>query len=93
MDPLEVRIKIAMAGLLGGLWFFLIMVPPIAAGLLAMPPASIWWIFGAVFAYSLYTGIRAWRRGWKSRFVLRIVIPFSLLALSSVVTGAWLWHS
>ena len=93
VDYTALRTKIGVAGLLGGVWLFLLMAPPALAGLFAVPPASIWWIFGLLLAYFVYTGIRAWRRGWKSRFVLRIVVPLSLLVLSSVVTGAWLCFS
>jgi len=52
----------------------------------------MWCLMGALFAYFGYTGIRAWRKGWKSRFILRIIVPLSLLAVSSALTvlGVWL---
>jgi hypothetical protein len=93
MDIFDIRAKFSAALLLGAVWILLVMLPLMAAGVLSMPPPSFWFIFGGPFLYFLYTGIRAWRRGWKSRFVLRVVVPFTLLVLSSVFTGAWLWLS
>ena len=93
VDPVELHAKLSVAALLGGLWVFLLALPLAVAGVLFMPPAPVWGVFGALFAYSLYTGIRAWRRGWKSRFILRVVVPIALLALSTICASAWLWLS
>src|SRR5271168_2323149 len=72
MDPNEFKFKFTVAGLLGIMWIVLVMLPPVLAGDLYAPPASVWCIFGGIFLYSLYTGVSAWRRGWKSRFILRM---------------------
>jgi hypothetical protein len=93
VDPVELRARLSVAALLGGLWLFLLGVPLAVAGVLFMPPVPVWGVFGALFVYSLYTGIRAWRRGWKSRFILRVVVPIALLALSTICASAWLWIS
>jgi hypothetical protein len=93
MDIFDIRVKFPAAVLLGALWILLVMLPLMAAGVVSTPPLSLWYLFGGLFLYFLYTGIRAWRRGWKSRFVLRVVVPITLLVLSSAFTGAWLWLS
>ena|ERR1700743_3786654 len=89
MDPSELKVKVAMAGLLGGLWVVLLALPPMLIGSLAQPPAVLLIFFAVLLAYSLYTGIRALRRGWRSRFILRVVVPLSLLMISGVGTGVW----
>jgi hypothetical protein len=91
VDTFDVRIKIPVAILLGTLWVHLIMLPVFLAGELAAPPVSLWIILSAIFLYSIYTGVRAWRRGWKSRFIFRIVVPVTLLTISFVLqwTGTW----
>jgi hypothetical protein len=89
MDPIELKSKVAMAGLLGGLWLILLAFPLMLTGGLALPPAGLLIFFAVLFAYSLFTGIRALRRGWRSRFILRVVVPLSLLMLSSIGAGVW----
>jgi len=91
MDPNEFKFKFTVAGLLGIMWIVLVMLPPVLAGDLYAPPASVWCIFGGIFLYSLYTGVRAWRRGWKSRFILRIVVPFALLTISFILQWMGVW--
>jgi len=91
-DPVEARITLTMGGLLFLTWIFAAMVPLIIGGLVPKPDPWMWCLMGVLFAYFGYTGIRAWRRGWKSRFILRIVVPLSLLVVSSASTilGVWL---
>jgi hypothetical protein len=93
VDPIDLRIKLSVAALLGGLWIFLMFLPLALAGILSMPPAHVWGLFGALFMYFVFTGIKAWRRGWKSRFILRVIVPIALLVLSSISAGTWLWLS
>jgi hypothetical protein len=93
VDPIDLRIKLSVAALLGGLWIFLMFVPLGVAGMLSMPPAPVWGLFGGLFVYFVYTGIKAWRRGWRGRFLLRVVVPIALLVLSSIAAGTWLWLS
>ena len=91
-DPLKARLTLSMGFLLLGTWVFAALVPPMIGGVIPRPEAWMWWLIGSSFAYFSYTGIRAWRRGWKSRFILRIVVPLSLFAISSLSTilGVWL---
>ena len=91
MDPIDFRLKLTMAVLLGTTWTMLVLLPVLIADKPGPIPASFWIIFGALPLYFFYTGVRAWRRGWKSRFILRIVIPLALLAVSSILqwTGIW----
>ena len=89
MDPIELRTKLAVAGLLGALWVISLALPLMLVGILATPPAGLLSFFAVLFAYSLYTGIWALRRGWRRRFILRVVIPLSLLTLSAIVTSTW----
>ena len=41
--------------------------------------------------YFSFTGVRAWRRNWRARFVLRIVVPACLLVSACVLIGAFVW--
>jgi hypothetical protein len=91
VDPLEFRTKLGLALLLFELWMFLALLPLFFAGVLDMPPKWLWWYLAALLAYFSYTGVRAWNRGWKSRFVLRIVVPVLIFALSCIGTCTWLW--
>ena len=45
----------------------------------------------AAIGYFSYTGIRAWRRRWKARFVLRIVVPAALLVTSTMLVILFGW--
>jgi len=89
---MEARVTLSVGVLLLGTWGFAALVPPIIGGVVPRPDPWMWCLMGVSFAYFGYTGVRAWRRGWKSRFILRIVVLLSLLAVSSVLTvlGVWL---
>ena len=50
-------------------------------------PLSFWCGVCVVIGYFIYTGIRAWKRGWKARFVLRIVVPAALLGIACAMVG------
>jgi hypothetical protein len=89
VDPNEFKTKVVAASLLCGLWLMLLALPLTLTGKLAAPPTGLLIFFAALFAYSLYTGIRALRKGWRSRLILRVVVPLSLLTLSGMGTGAW----
>jgi len=83
----------AMAALLVGIWTFAFILPLIIWGPGVAPPALVWVVVGALAAYFVYSGIRALKKGWKSRFILRVVVPISLFVVSSALwwTGLWLW--
>ena len=90
-DPLRARLALSVGALLFSTWIFAILAPPMISGDLSRPGPWLWCLMGTLFAYFGYTGIRAWRRGWRSRFILRVVVPLSLFVVSSALTlsGAW----
>ena len=51
MDPVELRARLSVAALLGGLWLFLLALPLAVAGVLFMPPVPVWGVFAALFVY------------------------------------------
>jgi hypothetical protein len=85
----------AMAALLVCIWTFAFMLPLIVWGPGIAPPATVWVVAGTLAAYFAYSGIRALKKGWKSRFILRVVVPICLFVASSVLwwTGLWSWIS
>lgn len=91
-DPLRARLTLSVGCLLFFTWVFAALIPPMIGGVIPSPDPRLWCLIGGLFAYFGYTGMRAWRRGWKSRLILRIVVPLSLLAASSALTifGVWL---
>ena len=90
-DPLRARLALSVGMLLFFTWIFAILAPPMISGTFHRPDPWLWCLMAALYSYFGYTGIRAWRRGWRSRFILRIVVPLSLFAVSSALTlsGAW----
>lgn len=54
-------------------------------------PLWYWCALAVAVAYFSYTGFRAWRRGWKARFILRIVVPAMLLLSVSTLAGLLAW--
>jgi hypothetical protein len=92
VDIVEYRLKLTVAAFLGFTWFVAIMVPNFLGGSGEMPPAGVWCVFAGLFTYFFYTGFRAWRRGWRSRFILRVVVPISLLVVSSILEWAGVWQ-
>lgn len=71
-------------------WFVVFMTPLLIIDprIRSEAPLGLWCAIAAAIGYFSYTGVRAWRRGWKARFILRIVVPASLLATSCLFTGA-----
>ena len=57
----------------------------------AEAPVEFWCAIAAAIGYFSYTGVRAWRRGWKARFILRIVVPAALLMTACLFIGAIAW--
>jgi hypothetical protein len=92
VDLAELRLKLTMAVLLAGTWVLAFLFPILIGESLPRPEAGLFWVFGGLLAYFLYTGVRAWRRGWRSRFILRLVVPLSLLTASSILEWAGVWH-
>lgn len=91
-DPVRSRLTLSVGCLLFFTWVFAALVPPMIGGVFPRPDPWMWCLIASFFVYFGYTGMRAWRRGLKSRFILRIVVPLSLLAASSALTifGVWL---
>jgi hypothetical protein len=93
VDLGELRLKLTMGVLLGMTWTLAFLLPILLGEVGVMPGAEFWWPFGALLAYFLYSGLRAWRKGWRSRFILRVVVPVGLLVVSSILewVGVWRW--
>ncbi len=90
-DPVSARLTFSVGVLLFFTWIIAALVPPMIGGLVPRPDLWMGCLIGSLFAYFGYTGIRARRRGWKSRFILRIVVPLSLLAVSTALTILDVW--
>jgi hypothetical protein len=91
-DPVRARLVLSIGILLFSTWIFAILAPPMISGTLHRPDPWLWYLMAALYSYFGYTGIRAWRRGWRSRFILRIVVPLSLFAVSSALTVSGVWR-
>ena len=91
-DPRRARLVLSVGFLLFCTWIFAILTPPMISGTLHRPDPWLWCLMAALYSYFGYTGIRAWRRGWRSRFILRIVVPLSLFAISSALTVSGVWR-
>lgn len=50
-----------------------------------------WCFVAAVIGYGVYTGLRAFGRGLKARFILRIVIPAALFVTASTIVAVIGW--
>ena len=79
--------RMRMGALVGAGWTFAVVAPPALVGYFSRPNGLLWALMAILYAYLGYSGIRALRKGWRSRFVLRVVVPLSLLSVSSVLTG------
>jgi hypothetical protein len=89
-SPFETVQKVRFAGLLGMVWVLSLFIPLTLGGIAPMPERQFWWVIGVIYCYFIFTGIRAWQRGWKARFVLRIVVPCGLFAASSLLVWIYL---
>ena len=80
-----------MTGVVSTYWLIAAATPVMIVGAFRAPDIGPATLFAAIAAYCTYTGIRAWRRGWRSRFILRIVVPAALFVLSWAVVGVAIW--
>jgi hypothetical protein len=74
MDPLRLKGQIAMFGVVGMHWLLAVAIPAFIFGFLPPPPqhdSLMLLLFAAIVGYCTYTGYRAWKGRWRSRFVLR----------------------
>jgi len=85
-DNVNDRLQITMGFLVLIAWFFAVIIPPSLGGFVTSLDSSLWMIIVPLFAYMGYSGMRARRKGWKSRFILRVVVPSALLGLSIILT-------
>jgi hypothetical protein len=95
VDRLLYRFKLSVAAFLGLTWVLAILIPILLgrpAAVADAGSAGVWWVLGGIFAYFLYTGVSAWRRGWRGRFVLRVVVPIALLIVSSILEWLGVWR-
>ena len=68
-------------------WVVVATLPAFLVGYFGLPTGWDAVLFGSIAAYCFWTGYRAWKRGWKARFVLRLAIPICLFAISTCVVG------
>ena len=87
MDPWLLQQKVTMVGVVTAQWIFVSAFPAYVGGYLPTPPGWESLIFVAMAAYCFWTGYRAWKRGWRARFVLRLAVPIGLFAISTCVVG------
>jgi hypothetical protein len=79
------QLQASMGVLLVLSWTFALLVPFLWDASIPAADLSVWLVVSAPFVYFIWTGFRAWRLGWRSRFILRLVIPLALLIASVVV--------
>ena len=96
-DLIHKQWQFAAALILAVYWGFVFMLPFVILEQIAseepasdLPPET-WFVASAIVGYFSYTGVRAWRRKWRARFILRIVVPTALLFSSCVLIGAFAW--
>ena len=87
MDMSLVQQRIGMVGIVAIQWFAVAAVPFGVARRFPRVDGLALTIAAVIVGYCFYTGYRAWNRGWKTRFVLRVVVPVCLFALSSIAVG------
>jgi hypothetical protein len=71
-------------------WVSVFFAPFLVSDQQARAGAPLWFWGGlcSAIGYFSYTGLRAWRHGWKTRFILRIVVPAALLVIACMTV--WL---
>jgi hypothetical protein len=82
-----------MCGVVSVQWAVAVAAPAAVFGYVQTPDRLTLMVLAFVVGYCLYTGWRAWKRGWKARFVLRLVFPISLFALSCAVFWLRPWSA
>ena len=95
MGPLRLETKIAMFGVVAIHWMLAVAIPAFIFGNIQPPPQDDWdvvLLFAAIVGYCTYTGYRAWKRGWRSRFILRAVVPGALFVLSFACFSFLAWR-
>jgi hypothetical protein len=90
-DYMALRERVVMGTFVAAAWVFALAIPPALSGVMSAPDAKVWALLAVLYAYMTYSGIRALRKRWRSRFILRVVIPACLLSVSTVlaISGVW----
>ena len=83
--------KLRMGALVFIAWLFALLIPPSVLGLVSSPDWRFWVLPAVLYGYLGYSGVRAYRKGWRSRFVLRVIVPIWLLVTSAVISAVALW--
>jgi hypothetical protein len=92
MDQWEIRKKIIGVTVVTTTWLVAAMTPLILLSVLPLPDGAALVVPVLFVAYCYYTGYRAWRRNWRSRFVLRVVVPSALFSVVFVAAGVLAWN-
>jgi hypothetical protein len=87
----EMKQQLIMGMLLLMTWGIAALIPYLVTVPIAISDMWVWVVVLGIPAYFIWTGVRAWRRGWKSRFILRLVVPVVILVASSLVQVFLLW--
>jgi hypothetical protein len=94
VDPFRLEAKVAMFGVVAVHWMLAVAIPAFIFGHIQLPPQEDWaavlW-FAAIVGYCIYSGYRAWKREWRSRFILRAVVPAVLFVLSFACFAFLAW--
>ncbi|MET0499068.1 MAG: hypothetical protein ABW106_12465 [Steroidobacteraceae bacterium] len=90
-DLLNKSLSVHGAAIICVYWIMAFAIPFMIVDPEVRPGPWGWCLFAALIGYGGYSGFRAYRRGWKARFILRIVIPAALFVTASVIIAAFKW--
>ena len=90
-DLLDKKLSVAVAVSIAVYWGLAFLIPFLITDRSIRPDAWAVGLIALFLGYLAYTGYRAWRQGWKARFVLRIVVPLALFVASWMVIGLASW--
>lgn len=93
-DTLRVQGKMGMFMVVAMYWIIVALIPAVILGYIRSPLQDVWQVAlmcAAIVGYCAYTGYRAWKRGWRSRFILRVVVPGALFVISFACFGLLPW--
>lgn len=92
-DTARVLQQTRIGALVGVYWMVAVIAPFMMLGAVRKPDRATTILFLAISAYFIYTGYRAWKLHWKSRFMLRIVVPALLFLVALVCAGVFAWST
>lgn len=87
-DLLKKNYSLHAAALVGLYWIVVFAIPFIVTDPGVKPGALGWCFLLTLIGYGGYSGIRAFKRGRKAAFILRIVVPAALFVLGWMVIAA-----